>query len=314
MFMGTEQFALETLKALYEATKDSAQICVVTQTDKPRGRGHKVVFDCVKNFALEKNLTLYQPENLKRENFESTLSEEDPQMIIVASYGKILPKYVLDHPVCGCVCVHASLLPKYRGAAPINRVIMDGETTAGVTLMYMDPGIDTGNMIAKASLEIADRNAGQLRDALALLGAKLLTEHYPLLIKGICPSEPQNDAMSCYAEKITAQDRPIDFTQSAALIVAKIRGLAPSPGATCRVEASGLNLKILDAAVLTPSLPPQGKPGEVIRYPGMKKNVLAVQCGEGILLLTSVQPEGGKVMDAASLINGRKLSCSDQLV
>ncbi len=314
MFMGTERFALEALKTLYETTRGTAEISVVTQTDKPRGRGHKVVFDCVKDYALENGLRLYQPENLKEENFKEILLKEDPRMIVVASYGKILPKYVLDHPVCGCVCIHASLLPKHRGAAPINRVIMEGDKSAGVTLMYMDPGIDTGNMIAKASLLIEQRNAGTLRDDLARLGAELFREHYPRLIEGICESEKQDDSLASYAEKITAKDRPLDFSRSAEEIVAQIRGLAPVPGATCQVASSGLNLKILDAKVACPAPPPQGEWGDLIRIDGMKKSELAVQCGKGAVFLTLVQPEGSKAMDAASLINGRKLCYPDRLI
>lgn len=314
MFMGTESFALEVLKALYDKKGADTTISVVTQTDKPRGRGHKVVYDCVKDFALEKGLALYQPQNLKEENFRSILEEEAPRMIVVASYGKILPNYVLNYPTCGCVCVHASLLPKYRGAAPINRVIMNGEEKSGVTLMYMDSGIDTGNMIAKAETLIGSKNAGELRDELAKQGAALLMEHFDALWTSLCPSEKQEDSLSCYAEKITAEDRPLDFSKTAKEIVGKIKGLAPAPGATCKVDSTGLGLKVFDAQALPLSPVPEGEFGELVRPEGVKKNAVAIKCADGVVILKLVQPEGSKPMDGASLLNGRKLAFPDRLI
>ncbi len=314
MFMGTESFALEVLKALYDAKGSSLDISVVTQTDKPRGRGHKVVWDCVKEFAVAKGLRVYQPQNLRDENFKEILTQEDPRMIVVASYGKILPPYVLNYPACGCICVHASLLPKYRGAAPINRVIMNGEKESGVTLMYMDSGIDTGNIICMAQTPIEGKTAGQLHSELSLLGAKLLMEHFDRLREGICPSQVQNDAASCYAEKITASDRPLDFSASAQEIVCKIKGLSPTPGATCTVSSSGLGLKILDAEGMKLSPLPDGQVGEVIPVAGLKKNTVAVKCADGVVVLKSIQPDGSKPMDGASLLNGRKINYSDRLI
>ena len=314
MFMGTEVFALEVLQSLYEAKGSSVNLSVVTQTDKPRGRGHKTVYDCVKNYALEKGLTLYQPQNLREENFRDILEREAPRMIVVASYGKILPSYVLNYPECGCVCVHASLLPKYRGAAPINRVIMDGEERTGVTLMYMDNGIDTGNMIAKAAVSIGNMNSGELRGELSRLGAQLLLEHFDRLSQGICPSEKQDNSLSCYAAKITADDRPIDFSATGKAIVGKIKGLAPAPGAVCRVQSSGLALKVLDAQALPLSVLPDGEFGELVHPSGMKKNSVAVKCADGVVILTLVQPEGSKPMDGASLLSGRKLCYPDRLL
>ncbi|MBQ9544278.1 MAG: methionyl-tRNA formyltransferase [Clostridia bacterium] len=311
IFMGTQSFALEILKSLYEKTKESACITVVTQPDKPSGRGYKLKTDCVKQFALDNSLDVLQPATLKSEEFYSLLKEISPEMIAVASYGKILPENVIDFPPLGCVNVHGSLLPEYRGAAPINRVIMDGKKTTGVTLMYMDKGLDTGDMIAKREIEIGDMNAGELREALASLGAELLGEWLDRLLVKKIRAEKQDDAYSSYAAKITQEDRPIDFSLGAEEILCRIRGLAPDPGATAGVEGR-YTMKVLEAA-LCEAPDDSLEPGELFVPAGMKKNTLAVKCGKGALILKTLQPDGSKAMDAASLLNGRKIAFTDRL-
>lgn len=311
IFMGTGDFALETLKALYSYPDIS--ISVVTQTDKPKGRGHKVVFDCVKEYALEKELEVFQPENLKKEHFEDFLNSHSPRLIVVASYGKILPSYVINYPKMGCVNVHASLLPKYRGAAPINRVIMDGEKETGISLMYMDEGLDTGDIICQSTVEIGKMNVGELRETLAKMGGELLNSKLKELLESRLPASNQDPDLASYANKITGEDRPLDFTLNAEDVFNKIRGLSPIPGATCTVESSGLKLKILEAEVKDCELK-DSKPGELIDPSGMKKNTLAIRCKDKALILKTVQPEGSKVMDAASLSNGRKLCYPDKLI
>jgi methionyl-tRNA formyltransferase len=272
-----------------------------------------VIFDCVKEFALEKGLEIFQPENLKRENFEDFLNAKSPRMIVVASYGKILPSYVINYPLCGCVNVHASLLPKYRGAAPINRVIMDGEKISGVSLMYMDEGLDTGDIICQSSIEIRSMNAGELRSTLAKMGGELLKSKLDALLEKKLPAEKQNGDLATYANKISADDRPLDFNKPAEEILNRIKGLSPIPGATCTVESSGLKLKILDAEIREIPLK-DSNPGELINPEGLKKNTLAIRCADKALILKLVQPEGSKIMDAQSLSNGRKLCYPDKLI
>lgn len=314
LFMGTQDFALEILRALDEARDPLDKLSVVTQPDKPSGRGYKIKFDCVKQYALDRGLDIYQPQSLKDGSFDETLTKIDPSLIVVASYGKILPAKVIDYPEFGCVNVHASLLPAYRGAAPINRAVMAGEKETGVTLMYMDEGLDTGDMIAKASVEIGDMTAGELRDKLAALGGDLLKEYYPKLIISKLPTEKQDPARATYAAKITPEDRPIDFTKSAEEIAAQIRGLSPNPGAVCKIASSGLSLKILDARAHKLPGEISGVPGELADPKHFGKNTVTVITGDGALKLLKLQPEGGKVMDAASLVNGRKLCYPDKLI
>lgn len=311
VFMGTQSFALEILKALYEKASSFAAITVVTQPDKPSGRGYKLKTDCVKQFALDKSLDLMQPETLKNEDFFSEFKRIDPELIVVASYGKILPENVINYPVRGCVNVHGSLLPEYRGAAPINRAIMDGKEVTGVTLMYMDKGLDTGDMIAKKEIEIKDMNAGALKDALGRLGAVLLSEWLDRLLENRVEAVKQDDSKSSYAVKITNDDRPLDFSLSAKTLLHRIRGLSPEPGAICEVEGK-FTMKILDAEIVTCGVI-TAVPGTLFTPSGMKKNTLAVVCGEGALILKTLQPDGSRAMDAASLINGRKISLSDKL-
>ena len=311
VFMGTQSFALEILKALYEKTSSGAKITVVTQPDKPSGRGYKLKTDCVKQFALDSGLDLLQPVTLKTDEFFSELKRIAPEMIVVASYGKILPENVINFPPRGCVNVHASLLPRYRGAAPINRAVMEGEKETGVTLMYMDKGLDTGDMIAKSRIGIGNMNAGELRIALARLGAELLSEWIERLLEKRIEAEKQDETKASYASKITDADRPLDFSLSAEELLYRIRGLSPDPGATAEVEGK-FSMKVLDAALCNaPGLPE--KPGTLFVPAGMKKNTLAVRCAAGALVLKTLQPDGSKPMDAASLLNGRRLTFSDRL-
>lgn len=312
LFMGTEAFALEILKGICENTPHN--VSVVTQPDKPRGRGQKLQWDCVKTYAVSRELPLYQPETLKEEPFAPLLKELAPDIIVVASYGKILPEYVLLAPPMGCVNVHASLLPEYRGAAPIQRAILDGKTETGVTLMYMAKGLDTGDMICSASVKIGRMNAGELRQALADEGAKLLIENLDRLLSKKQDAVAQDHSRATYADKITKQDCPLRFDKSAQEVVCQIRALSPAPGACCTVASSGLGLKILEAEALEEQGWESYACGELIDPAGFKKNTLLVRCGQGAILLKSVQPDGGKVMDATSLANGRKLNYPDTLI
>ena len=215
LFMGTPDFALFSLKALVESGKH--EICgVITQPDKPKGRGYALLPPPVKVYALEKGLDVYQPETLKDEAFANLLDELSPELIAVTAYGKILPKNVIDYPKYGCINVHGSLLPEYRGAAPMQRAIIDGKDTTGVTIMYMAEGLDTGDMLLKKEFKIGKNdNFEVIHDGLGELGATALIELIDLLAEGKSERIPQNDALSTYAKKITKEDCAVDFNNDA---------------------------------------------------------------------------------------------------
>ena len=226
--MGTPDIAMECLAALYDAGEEI--VAVVTQPDKPKGRGYILTPPPVKVYAMERNIPVYQPATLRDEAFAELLSEINPDLIAVVAYGKILPKSVLDYPKYGCINVHASLLPKYRGAAPIQRVIIDGETVTGVTTMYMAEGLDTGDMILKSYVNIEeDDNFETLHDKLASSGAKTLVDTVNAIKNGEMIREKQDDSLANYAAKIEKSDCKIDFSVSAREVHNRIRGLSPIP-------------------------------------------------------------------------------------
>lgn len=293
LYMGTPDFAVLPLKALIEA---GHEVCaVITQPDKPTGRGYKMTPPPVKVAALEAGIPVYQPETLRNNAMAALLEELSPELIAVAAYGKILPEYVLNFPKYGCLNVHASLLPKYRGAAPINRCIMEGETETGVTIMYMEKGLDTGDMLAKCATAITDEdNAESLHDRLAAMGAKLLVQTLDLLDE-ITPVK-QDDAAHTYAPMIEKSDCRIDFTKSSREVFNQIRGLSPFPGAFTTLD--GKVLKVYAAAIVSG----HGTPATVIDGEG-----LTVACGEGAVRLTVIKPEGKKSMTDSQYLNGHPI-------
>ncbi len=293
LYMGTPDFAVSPLKALLEA---GHEVCaVITQPDKPTGRGYKMTPPPVKVAALEAGIPVYQPETLRNNAIADLLGELAPELIAVAAYGKILPEYVLNFPKYGCINVHASLLPKYRGAAPINRCIMDGETETGVTIMYMEKGLDTGDMLSKCAAVITDEdNAESLHDRLAAMGAKLLVQTLDLL-DDITPVK-QDDAAHTYAPMLTKADCRIDFTKSAREVFNHVRGLSPFPGAFTMLD--GKVLKVYACAIVSGS----GAPAAVIDGEG-----LTVACGEGAVRLTMIKPEGKKSMTDSQYLNGNPI-------
>lgn len=302
--MGTPDFALEILKSLYEAGEDI--IGVVTQPDKPKGRGYKMIAPPVKVFAQERGIPVYQPETMKNEAFKETLEELDPEMIIVVAYGKILPKYVLDFPKYGCINAHGSILPKYRGAAPIQRAIMEGETLTGVTAMYMDEGLDTGDMIFIEKVEIAeDDNFETVHDKLAVAGSKAILKTVEAAKSQNVPREKQDDSKFTYAAKIEKEDRIVDFSKSALQVHNQIRGLSPFPRAFTYMQ-DGKLLQITKSRVSEGN----GKAGEVIKA---DKEGFTVACGSGAVTVLEVIPEGKGKMDASAFVNGRKISVGDIL-
>ena len=304
LFMGTPDFALFSLRALVEAGEDV--VGVVTQPDKPKGRGYTLTPPPVKVYAEEKGLPVYQPRTLRDEEFADLLRQIDPEVIVVVAFGKILPANVLDYPKYGCVNVHGSLLPAYRGAAPMQRAIIDGCAETGITTMFMDVGLDTGDMLLKKSVAIDLHDTFEtVHDKLGECGAELLLRTLVLLEKGEILPEKQDDALATYAAKIEKEDCLLDFSRTAKEVHDRIRGLSPIPLSFTHTP-DGRLLKI----VASEPAEGGGRPGEVI---SLKNGRITVACGEGAIALLSVLPEGKKKMSSADFINGRRISVGDIL-
>ena len=307
LFMGTPDFALPTLRALYEGGYEI--VGAVTQPDKPKGRGHHLMPPPIKVYALEQNIPVYQPATLKGEEFASLLSELDPEMIVVVAFGKILPQNVLDYPKYGCVNVHGSLLPEYRGAAPMQRAIIDGKKVTGITTMLMAAGLDTGDMLLKAEVEIGeDDNFEDIHDRLAECGAKLLIETAEKLERGEITPEKQDDSLSTYAAKIEKSDCLLDFSLDATTLHNLIRGLSPIPLSFTHTS-DGKLLKIVESRVVDAEKVPYKPCGAVVSV----GEDIKVACGKGILSLLTVVPEGKGRMSAADFVRGRKIAEGDLL-
>ncbi len=297
VFMGTPEFALPPLEGLIAAGVNL--VGVYTQPDRPKGRGKKLTASPVKKLALEHDIPVYQPQKLRDPVAVEELRALQPDLIIVVAYGQILPKSVLEIPKYHCINIHASLLPKYRGAAPINKAIIDGETETGVTTMLMDVGLDTGAMLVKMSLPIAaDETAGKLHDRLSLLGRKAMEETlHQVCMETLDPIE-QDDELSCYAPMMKKEDGLIDWQQSATAIHNQVRGLDPWPAA--HTLLIGDVLKIADTSVEDGV----GAPGTVV---SADKTGVRVACGEGILNIGELQLPGKKRLSAANFISGKAL-------
>ena len=307
LFMGTPDFALFSLRSLVEAGENI--IGVVTQPDKPKGRGYTLTPPPVKVYALEKNIPVYQPNTLRGEEFANLLSELDPDLIIVVAYGKILPANVLDYPKYGCINVHGSLLPAYRGAAPMQRAIMEGQPETGITTMMMDVGLDTGDMllVGKVAIEEND-NFETIHDKLGECGANTLLDTIQALRDGTLTRTKQDDSLATYAAKIEKSDCLIDFTKSANEVHNQIRGLSPIPLAfTYTPDGKMLKVPTTEVAKREGTLAPAGT---VLSLAGGK---MEVACGTGSVSILAVLPEGKKRMAAADFINGRKIAVGDVL-
>ncbi len=308
LFMGTPDFARISLEALIKADADI--IGVVTQPDKPKGRKMVLTPPSVKVAAVEHNIPVYQPNTLRGEEFAALLDTLAPDLIVVAAYGKILPENVINYPKLGCINVHGSLLPKYRGAAPIQRAIIDGERETGVTIMYMDVGLDTGDMLAKVTvpIELFD-DFETMHDKLADAGAKLLIETIEKIEAGTAVREKQDDLKSTYAAKIENADCVLDFNDEAKAVYDRIRGLSPFPLSV--VEHNGRALKIVRAE-LSDTIKEHKNPGEVLKCDA-SGNRIEVACKVGSIAITNLLPEGKSRMTAADFINGRKILAGDRL-
>ncbi len=305
MFMGTPEFAMCNLKAIHENT-DNEIVGVVTTQDKPKGRGMVLTPSPVKQYAIEAGLDIYQPQTLKDGAFLDVLEKLQPELIIVVAYGKILPSYVLDFPKYACINAHASILPKYRGAAPIQRAIMDGEEKTGVSIMKMDVGLDTGDVILVEEVEICENdNFEAVHDKLIEASSKGLIKAIELFKNGQASYKKQGDNFT-YAEKITKADCFIDFGASVKSVHDKIRGLSPIPVAFTKTP-DGKILKVTRAHISSDKY--SGKNGEVV----LLDNGIYVKCQDGTIVFDEVVPEGKGKMSASAFINGRKIAKGDIL-
>ena len=305
IFMGTPDFAVGTLEALVNAGHEV--VLAVTQPDKPQGRKQILIAPPVKQTAEKLGIPVYQPKRVREPEALALLRGYEPELIVVAAFGQILPKELLDMPQYGCINVHASLLPKYRGAAPIQWAILNGDAVTGVTIMRMDVGLDTGDMIAKAEVAITPQDTGgSLFDRLAETGAKLCVETIPSIVDGTAVYTPQDEQAATKVGQISKKDGLIDFTRSAAAIECQIRGLNPWPSAY--TSLAGKTLKIWSAQVSDRQT--EAQPGTVVL---VEKDRFGVQTGEGVLICTEVQLEGKKRMSAADFLRGNALTTGSRL-
>jgi methionyl-tRNA formyltransferase len=303
--MGTPEFSVGTLESLIESGHEVA--CVITQPDKPKGRGKTVQFPAVKEAALKHNIPVLQPKKVREPEFIEVLKEINPEVIVVAAFGQILPKAILEMPKYGCVCVHASLLPKYRGAAPIQWAVIDGEKESGITTMRMDAGIDTGDMIMKAVVRITEEETGgSLHDKLMVAGAKLCVETLKKLEDHTAVFEKQEDSLSNYAKILDNTIGNIDWNMSAVQIERLIRGLNPWPSAYTKMKQK--TLKIWNAYVIDKEA--EGEVGAIVE---LTKDSIQVKTGKGILAITELQLEGKKRMSTEDFLRGVQIELGTKL-
>ena len=302
--MGTAQFAVPTLKKLLESGHEV--IGVVTQPDRPSGRGRETRISPVKQAALDSGIPIYQPERVRSDDFIALVREMSPDAIVVAAFGQIIPKAILDIPRLGSINVHGSLLPKYRGAAPVHYALFNGEAVTGVTTMLMDPGLDTGPILLQNEVEVQpDDNEGTLEPRLAEVGADLLIETLDLLQKGAITPKPQDNSAASYAPSIKKEDCRIDWNQDSRTIVNRVRGCTPRPGAFAFYRDSMLRIWSCKAGDGEP-----GSPGEVIE---VSQAGILVRAGRGSVLLTEVQPENRKRMKAGDFARGYGITVGAKL-
>ena len=304
VYMGTPEFAVPSLKRLIDDGHDIP--LVITQPDKPVGRKQVLTPPPVKVCAAEHSIAVYQPHSMRMDEAYEILKEVAPDVIVVAAYGKILPKTVLELPKYGCICVHASLLPAYRGAAPIQWAVLNGEREAGVTTMQMDEGIDTGDMLLKATREVPlTMTAGELHDALSEDGAALISETLKALQNGTLTATPQpKESTTAYAAMLGKTMSPLDFSKPAMTLHNQVRGLCPWPSANCMLH--GKTLKVHTAELGKPT---NAAPGTVCAL-----DPLSVACGDGqSLRLLVVQYEGKQRMNAADFLRGHAVAVGETM-
>lgn len=310
IFMGTPDFAVSSLERLI--AEGHEVVGVFTQPDKPKGRKHILTPPPVKECALLHHIPVYQPESLKHGEALPILEQTQPDVIVVAAFGMLLKSDVLDFPKYGCINVHASLLPKYRGAAPINACILNGEKETGVTTMQMNEGLDTGDILLSETVAIGENEtAGELFDRLAVLGGTVLAKTLEALEAGTLTRTPQDDAQSSYAGMLSKADSPVDWTRTAGQVHDQIRGLSPWPGALTTRDGSQLKLH---RSVLAPDMTDAATgltdPGALFA----EKGRLFVRCGDGSYVeLLEVQPQGSRAMDTKSYLLGHPVEPGDRV-
>ena len=299
--MGTPEFAVPTLKFLIEKHD---VVGVVTQPDRPKGRGKKTIAPPVKDIAIENNIPVFQPEKIRDDEFMSKLEKFEADVFVIVAYGQLLPEKILNMPKYGCINVHGSLLPKYRGAAPIQRAIIDGEKITGVTIMYMEKGLDAGDMIIKKEIYIDDGETyGSLHDKMAPVGAVALIEALDLIERGEAKPEKQDDRFSCYAKKIEKGFGRIDWNKNSREILNFIRGLNPMPCAYTLLN--GEVFKIWNAEEFSKGGKSMEKAGTVIEI--LPKKGFVVKTGDSALVITEAQAKGGKKMNCSDYLRGHSV-------
>ncbi len=297
VFMGTPDIAATCLKNILDDGFNV--VAVYTQPDRPKGRGMKMVFSPVKELALEHNIPVYQPENFREDDTVEQLRELKPDVVAVVAYGRILPQRVLDIPKCGCINIHASLLPAYRGSAPYQWAVLNGEQETGVTAMYLCREMDAGDIIDAVKTPIGENEtAGELLDRLAVLGGELLSKTLTKIKSGCCERTPQDSEKATYAPMLDKSICPIDWSKTARQVHDHVRGLHPWPVATAVI--GGTLFKIHSTVIVEGS----GEPGQIL---GLTKTGLKVACGEGAVEIRMLQAEGGKRMAAPDYFRGHPL-------
>ena len=306
VFMGTPDIAATCLSALI---KDGREVVgVVTGEDKARGRGNVLTPTPVKSVASDGGIPVYTPKTLKDSAFIEVLDALKPDIIVVVAYGKILPPEIISYPPYGCINVHVSLLPKYRGAAPMQRAIMNGDTETGVTIMYMDEGLDTGDIILARAFPIGKKdNFETVHDTSAKIGSELLLEALDAIENGTATRKKQDDSLASYAKKIEKSEAKLDLTRSSFELDPIARGLTPIPGAYVLQNGKMLKISELEAVKC------DGNTGEVIAVDDKGEGSFTVACGEGALKIFKIKPEGKGVMTAGDYIRGRKIAKGDIL-
>lgn len=307
MFMGTPSFAVPTLEMLIHSKHEV--VTVVTQPDRPKGRGNKVQASPVKEVALENDINIIQPEKIKNEEVVAQIKKINPDLIVVVAFGQILSKEILDIPKYGCINIHGSLLPKLRGAAPIQWAIVNGETKTGVTIMYMDVRCDTGDIILKSEIDIEENDtAGTIHDKLSYIGADALKQTIQLIEEGYISREKQDDSLATYAPPLDKKMGLIDWSKSAQEIKCLVKGLNPWPSAYSFYE--GKTLKIWDCNVIEEDNK-DGHSGQIVNI--LPNEGIIIQTGYGQLLITEVQLQGRKRMMASEFVKGCNLEINDFL-
>ncbi len=303
--MGTPRFAVPSLAALADSADVTLVLC---NPDRPAGRGRSVAPPPVKDEAIRRGIPVFQPEKARHPDAVARIAAEAPDLIVVVAYGHILPKPILDIPRLGCLNVHASLLPRYRGAAPINWAVARGEPVTGITIMRMDEGMDTGPMLHAREMPIgAEDTAETMFTKLSILGAEAMSEALRRLQEGSLVETPQDASLATYAPMLRKEHGRIDWSRPASEVRNLVRGMTPWPSAFAL--HGGRMLKVLSSSVIASPVP-AGEPGEIV---ALGRDGISVACGEGALRLRVVQPEGGKAMDAWAYAQGRRLPAGERL-